>query len=224
MAEFFKKFGKGILYIFVLPFLLLVLALYGLYSIGGFIFLFIKSIILFFRGRSLHEDLPEDIKAKAILDARAGNNQEEENVQIKEEEKTEPFSVYQPIGDPFMTPSANKDPIQEEKVPVPQSIEEAVFGKEEVKEVKRALLEADVNFKVVKQFVNTVEEIVEEPVQEEIPNIPEVENISVNEEEHFEEISTDFETNKYQPRGEEEYELDDDNDDDDNGIGLSFDE
>ena len=67
-----KNIGKGILYIIGLPFFLIVLlgtAVFGLFMI---VFLFFKSIFLFFTGRSLNDDLPEDIKAKAI---KNGNNQ-----------------------------------------------------------------------------------------------------------------------------------------------------
>lgn len=67
MEGLFKSFGKGLLYIFVLPFFLLVMAGYALVGLIAFIFLFFKSIILFFCGRSLDIELPEDKKAKAII-------------------------------------------------------------------------------------------------------------------------------------------------------------
>ena len=67
MGNFFKSFGKGVLYLLVLPFLLVILAIYAV--IGLFVFLFegIKAIFLFFSGRSLFDDLPEDKKAKEII-------------------------------------------------------------------------------------------------------------------------------------------------------------
>jgi len=83
MAEFFKRFGKGILYVLFTPVFLLVLALFGVAGILMFIFLFFKSIFLFFSGRSLKDDLPEDKKAKEIIDAMnpmSTNNKEETDI------------------------------------------------------------------------------------------------------------------------------------------------
>ncbi len=67
MGNFFKSFGKGVLYLLVLPFMLVVLAIYAVVGLFVFIILGFKSIILFFTGRSLYDDLPEDKKAKEIL-------------------------------------------------------------------------------------------------------------------------------------------------------------
>jgi len=67
MGSILKKFGQGILYLFVLPLLLVAVAIFGVYGIFLFIILMIKSIILFFKGKSLQSDLPEDIEAKRIL-------------------------------------------------------------------------------------------------------------------------------------------------------------
>lgn len=67
MVEFFKKLGKGILYVLIFPAFIVVITCFAIYGIGLFIFLLIKSIFLFFTGRSLYKDLPEDKKAKAIL-------------------------------------------------------------------------------------------------------------------------------------------------------------
>lgn len=67
MVNLLKGFGKGILYIIGLPFFLLFLLLYAIYGIFLFFFMVFKAIILFFTGRSLFQDLPEDRKAKEIL-------------------------------------------------------------------------------------------------------------------------------------------------------------
>ena len=64
MSGFLKKFGQGILYVLVLPVFIVVLALYAVYGVFIFIFMFFKSIILFFKGKSVSSDLPEDIEAK----------------------------------------------------------------------------------------------------------------------------------------------------------------
>ena len=67
MGSIFKKFGQGILYILVLPIFLLAVTIFGIYGVGLFVVLMIKSIISFFKGKSLYEDLPEDIEAQKIL-------------------------------------------------------------------------------------------------------------------------------------------------------------
>ena len=71
MVNFFKSFGRGILYVLVLPILLVVLAIYAVVSFCIFLFMCVKWLVLFFTGRSLFDDLPEDKQAKAILNANA---------------------------------------------------------------------------------------------------------------------------------------------------------
>ena len=92
-----KNIGKGILYIIGLPFFLLVLLGTAVVGLIMIIFMFLKSIILFFTGRSLDDDLPEDIKAKAI---KEGRNPEEpfmkRNVVQEEHPKTIEEAVFGP--------------------------------------------------------------------------------------------------------------------------------
>ena len=67
MSGFFKSFGRGILYVIFLPFILLCLALY---SVVGIIILFlfsIKSIVLFFKAKTIFSPLEEDEQAALIL-------------------------------------------------------------------------------------------------------------------------------------------------------------
>ena len=67
MTEFFKKLGQGLLYTLVLPVLIVVLAGYSVYGIIIFLIMLVKSIVLFFKGKSLNTDLPEDVEAKRRL-------------------------------------------------------------------------------------------------------------------------------------------------------------
>ena len=67
IAAIIKKFVHGILYIFILPLLLIVLSVYAIIGVFMFVFVGLKAILLFFTGRNLFGDLPEDIKAKQIL-------------------------------------------------------------------------------------------------------------------------------------------------------------
>ena len=137
MVSFFKNFGKGVLYVLVLPFLLVGMAIYAVVALFVFIFLAIKGLVLFFTGRSLYEDLPEDIEAKKRL-APAGATNEQAQVtnedissalNIGEKEETQPTS-----SDPFYVPEYLKsetdqveEPVQEE---VPISEPEPAFEPE----------------------------------------------------------------------------------------------
>ena len=90
MTTLLKSFGKGCLYILVLPALLVVLAFYAVFGVVMFLYVVIKGTYLFFTGRSFSE-LPEDVKARAILEGR----DDTPSVQIEEiEKKPEPTSDY----------------------------------------------------------------------------------------------------------------------------------
>ena len=67
MLGFLKIFLQGILYVVTLPFTLLILAIYAVYCVVIFIYMAIRSIIVFFMGGSPLGDLPEDVEAKRIL-------------------------------------------------------------------------------------------------------------------------------------------------------------
>lgn len=86
MGSFFKSFGKGVLYILTLPAVLIVLVFYAIIGLITFLFLMIKSVILFFKGKTIFSELPEDIKAREIL-----------NPTPKESE--EPIEVIEPEDD-----------------------------------------------------------------------------------------------------------------------------
>lgn len=73
MASFFKTFFKGILYIVLLPFIALLLAIYFVYCLVVFLYMGVRCIIVFFAGGSPLGDLPEDVKAKEILATQAQN-------------------------------------------------------------------------------------------------------------------------------------------------------
>ena len=67
MLDFLKIFGEGLLFFFGLPFILVGLVLYGLYLLFVFIFMSIKGIILFFKGKKYSLILEEDLRAEEIL-------------------------------------------------------------------------------------------------------------------------------------------------------------
>lgn len=75
MLEFLKRCGLGVLYLIAAPFAVVLLALFAVVGLIVFIFMLFKSFILFFSGRSVFDDLPEDIEAKrrlgTLVDTRA---------------------------------------------------------------------------------------------------------------------------------------------------------
>lgn len=156
MLNFFKNFGKGILYVLVLPVLLVILVLYAVFALFGFIYLTIKGIILFFTGRSLFDDLPEDKKAKAIIKANTINPDdyvsdgdkpyvEEDNSPKVEVVSRDIYMNEQPSQeDPFyvpeyLKPEEEKPIIEEEPVQEVEELvtpEDIVYNKEEPVEEK----------------------------------------------------------------------------------------
>ena len=174
MVNFFKSFGKGILYVLVLPVLLVILALYAAFALIGFIYLTIKGLILFFTGRSLFDDLPEDKKAKAIIKANTINPDDytpegdmpyvEEKTPVQNETVSrEIYTETKPASeDPFYVPEYLKP---EEDRPV---MEEAVEEEEDL------VTPEDIAFeKVEREEIQPEEEIKIEPEnKEEKEDIP----------------------------------------------------
>lgn len=70
MLNFFKVFGKGILYIIGLPFILAFLGIYAVYCFAMFLYMAFRNIIIFFSGGTPNGDMKEDVEAKRILLAR----------------------------------------------------------------------------------------------------------------------------------------------------------
>ena len=98
MANFFKGFGKGLLYVLLFPFIIVGIVLYAVFGLFVFVFQFFKLIYLFFTGRTLFSDLEEDIAAKAILEKAQNPNPEP----AKEEVGNDQLSLY-PSDSPMYT-------------------------------------------------------------------------------------------------------------------------
>ena len=117
MASFFKNLGKGLLYVLIFPFGLIAIAIYAVFGIFVFFFQFIRLIVLFFTGRSLNSDLPEDIEAKKIIEAN----------KPKEEEES-PLSLYPSdsivYGSGYVHPSLDEEEQEQVEEPVLETPEE----------------------------------------------------------------------------------------------------
>ena len=191
MLNFFKSFGKGILYVLVLPVLLVILALYAVFALFGFLYLTIKGIVLFFTGRSLFDDLPEDKKAKAIIKANTINPDDyvpEGDMPYVEEKEEEPVVQSR---EPFISPAPQNDPfyVPEYLRPEQPKVEETPVVEEKEEE---SINENDFLFERVER-----EEVKEAPVEETRVDIKE-------EKEDIPYVHTNYDEN------DDEYENDDD--------------
>lgn len=67
MVALLKLFGKGVLTTLLLPIILLVWVLYGVYCFIAFIVMFFVNVVEFFQGKNYGGDLIEDLEARKIL-------------------------------------------------------------------------------------------------------------------------------------------------------------
>ena len=72
-----KSLAKGLLYVLFFPLCIIAICLYAVFGIFVFFFQTIKWMILFFTGRNLYSDLPEDIEAKKIIEVNKPKEEEE---------------------------------------------------------------------------------------------------------------------------------------------------
>ena len=100
MAEFFKTLLKGVIYVVLLPFILLALALAFVYNVIMFIYMAIKNLVIFFSGGDPYGDLPEDKQAKKILAQRL-MQPTPSLVPNAGPELVRPASVTQPVEQPL---------------------------------------------------------------------------------------------------------------------------
>lgn len=121
MINFLKSFAKGILYLLVLPAIIVALAIYAVVALVMFVYLAIKGIVLFFTGRSLYDDLPEDIEAKKRLNPTPAaasptptTNTNTNDVIIN----TTPIIETPNTNDPFYVPEYLKSQEENEEAPI----------------------------------------------------------------------------------------------------------
>ncbi len=95
MTSFFKVFFQGILYILLLPFFLLLLAIYFVYCLLVFIYIGIRCIIIFFAGGYPLGDLPEDVKAKEILAKQIENSLVLQNQYVQQPQQYSQYNELQ---------------------------------------------------------------------------------------------------------------------------------
>ena len=132
MLQFLKVFGRGVLVTILLPVILLVWVLYGVYCIGVFIVMFFKGVVDYFKGKTFNADLPEDIEARRMLLEREKQNEQakdalsmmyqnamaqqmsstEENYDNPYEENPEPFASNEYSSDAYEPDDLDQEPEQ----------------------------------------------------------------------------------------------------------------
>ena len=135
IGNIFKNIGKGIGYFFLFPGLLIAIAIYAVFGLIVFIYQFFKLIFLFFTGRTLFSDLPEDTKVKAILDDKVNGGSEkseEAPAQPKPQEESQSSTQTAPVYTSYATlyPEANVEPENKPTTNIePELIEEEIPSK-----------------------------------------------------------------------------------------------
>lgn len=71
MKQALKNFGLGLVYFFLLPIFLCLIAIAGVYAIFVIIYYSIKGLIRFFRGEKFFAPLPEDLRVAEIKEYQA---------------------------------------------------------------------------------------------------------------------------------------------------------
>lgn len=132
MVDFLKTMGQGILYTILSPFIILGVLIYAVYCLFAFFFMFIKRIVMFFKGEDMSVEMKIDRAAKMHLDNQDEELEKQENeitptitqTNVIKEEKT---TIVQPIiiqtdeqgrlkNIQYVTPSSTPS-IEEKKVP-----------------------------------------------------------------------------------------------------------
>ena len=119
MLGFLKIFLQGILYVVLSPLILLTLAVYAVYCVLAFIYIAIRSIIVFFMGGTPLGDLPEDVEAKRILMERAEQSRQDStqalaNALVQSQMQIAQSMYSQPNANPLPQPTPTEQPNKDE--------------------------------------------------------------------------------------------------------------
>ena len=100
MLDFFKTMGQGILYTILLPFLIIWVLVYAVYCVFAFFFMFIKRIVMFFKGEDMTTEMKIDRVAKMHLTNQEEEfeNKEKEVAQTSTPERKKPMTVVKNFG------------------------------------------------------------------------------------------------------------------------------
>ena len=202
MANFFKKFGQGILYVITFPVFVVILAIFAVYGLFLMIIQFFKMIFNFFTGRSVHGELPEDVEARKILNK---DNNVQDNNATQEQNSSQEESAATPAPTPAPAPTSTPSPTPT-PTPVPTqepTIESVAFENNNTPVVENNNQPTQENDNVIQDFLSAPE-ITSTPANNQ--------NIVNNSQNEITEV--------YRPKTNNDYEIMDDEPDDDFDVTI----
>lgn len=102
MQALLRSFLRGLLYLVALPALIVILAAVSVIGVVMFVFIGVKAVVMYFTGRNIFGELPEDIKARQII---------EENERKASEPPAPPLEEARPESAPVNV--APQQPVQQ---------------------------------------------------------------------------------------------------------------
>ena len=207
MVDLLKAFGRGVLYVILLPFFLVALALFGVIGLGDFIFQIVKSVVFFFTGQKFFPELPEDrelrlMRENAQAKAEAAAKQQQPVYAQTSAQGSPLYQDYQQGNVPPMSEQPRVAPMPAQQRPV----EQACFN-DEPKDDLSSFIREEAKPQPEPQVQPKVEQHEEELI-----------NPSFEQEREEEKLET------YRPKETHfsgEYE---DDDDTNNGVDINFDD
>ena len=225
MVDLLKAFGRGILYVILCPFFLVVLALFAVIGLLAFIFQLFKSIFYFFTGQKFFPELPEDkeLRLKREAEEAARNPQPQPAPQAAPIQNQQSNLIFEEVYDenafleePEVAPIVNPAP-----QPAPQSVEQACF-QEEPKYEAPAPQPAPMPAPRMPEPEPEPEELISDEEADDAPLSDFLDPF--NDEPPMRDESNEI-LEVYRPKGNNDYaDADDYEDSTDNGVNIKFDD
>ena len=225
MVDLLKAFGRGILYVILCPFFLVVLALFAVIGLLAFIFQLFKSIFYFFTGQKFFPELPEDkeLRLKREAEEAARNPQPQPVPQATPIQNQQSNLIFEEVYDenafleePEVAPIVNPAP-----QPEPQSVEQACF-QEEPKYEAPAPQPAPMPAPRMPEPEPEPEELISDEEADDAPLSDFLDPF--NDEPPMRDESNEI-LEVYRPKGNNDYaDADDYEDSTDNGVNIKFDD
>ena len=227
MVDLLKAFGRGILYVILCPFFLVVLALFAVIGLLAFIFQLFKSIIFFFTGQKFFPELPEDkeLRLKREAEEAARNPQPQPAPQAAPIQNQQSNLIFEEVYDEnaFLEEPEVAPIVKAAPQPEPQSVEQACFQEEPKYEAPAP--------QPAPMPASRMPEPEPEPEPEELISDEEADDAPLsdfldpfNDEPPMRDESNEI-LEVYRPKGNNDYaDADDYEDSTDNGVNIKFDD
>lgn len=227
MVDLLKAFGRGILYVILCPFFLVVLALFAVIGLLAFIFQLFKSIFYFFTGQKFFPELPEDkeLRLKREAEEAARNPQPQPAPQAAPIQNQQSNLIFEEVYDEnaFLEEPEVAPIVKAAPQPEPQGVEQACFQEEPKYEAPAP--------QPAPMPASRMPEPEPEPEPEELISDEEADDAPLsdfldpfNDEPPMRDESNEI-LEVYRPKGNNDYaDADDYEDSTDNGVNIKFDD